>query len=161
MAEVQKSSNLKYWAVCLEPRQITKNLWRPQDPTDYKMFQTGETTRRQLDSSSAWTSFYGILSARNFLTSQMERTTTKSKRDLYRIVMYLEIRRAWFKLSEIEDPRILLFVDAAYACRNDAKSHICGIRQEIEEGSIEMPYLQTGEMLSNHAPNVPAKEINC
>ena len=35
-----------------------------------------------------------------------------------------------------------------------------GIRQEIEEGSIEMPHLPTGEMLSNHAPNVPAKEIN-
>ena len=64
------------------------------------------------------------------------------------------------KLSEIEDPCTLLFVDAAYACHNDAKSHICGIRQEIEEGSIEMPHLQTGEMLSNHAPNVPAKEMN-
>ena len=70
------------------------------------------------------------------------------------------IRRAWFKLSEIEDPRILLFIDAAFACHNDAKSHIWGIRQEIEEGSIEMPHLPTGEILTNHAPNVPAKEIN-
>ena len=133
-----------------------------ETPEPSRLYQTGETTHRQLDSSSAWTSFYDILSARNFLTSQMERTTTKSKRDLYKIVMYLERSGGrGLRYQKFEDPRILLFVDAAYAYHNNAKSHICGIRQEIEEGSIEMPHLPTGEMLSNHAPNVPAKEINC
>ena len=133
-----------------------------ETPEPSRLYQTGETTHRQLDSSSAWTSFYDILSARNFLTSQMEKTTTKSKRDPCRIGMYLKRSGGrGLRYQKFEDPRILLFVDAAYACHNNAKGHICGIRQEIEEGSIEMPYLQTGEMLSNHAPNVPAKEINC
>ena len=88
----------------------------------------------------------------------------KSVRDVSKVVMYLKRSRGrGLRCRKVEDGRILfsIFMDTAYACHNDAKGHICGIRQEIEEGSIEMPHLPTGEMLSNHAPNVPAKEINC
>ena len=71
-----------------------------------------------------------VLLVCNFLASQIERTTTKSCRDLDRVLNYVNnTRRRGLRYQKVRYPRILFFTDAAYACYGDGKGHTGSIDQ--------------------------------
>ena len=115
----ESESEAKYENILQECKPRLKNHTLPHDSSLFDLGEEKEVitqaeVKAQFKSDVMKVAYLAhrtrpdILLACNFLASQMERTTTKSIRDLYRVVTYLKGSRGrGLRYQKVEDPRIL------------------------------------------------------